>query len=298
MQKIKKVVSVLAAGTMLASMTAFSANAADEATIAQMQSTLDGMAVEQAEMSAEALAIAQTQEMLAEVQSDSKSFEYPYFNKYVGSNVAQTQHYLAAIPVYGQAFPDTGVGVYFYVNTNILPGSPVSKDNFKIGSGYVNGVQLNTVTSQTDDGERRRILVKFGRTSGSISATSELFSYKLGDEDSMNNAVNSEDHLCQLTASLQAPNSLVLNSNVSGQTFRKCVYARGDVNRDGQVTLDDSEGVLCYLVGTAYASRAENDGGYYDTIAFEMAADFNRDGEIDISDVVAINRRVTGQEGY
>lgn len=299
MKKIKKLVSALAAGAMLASMAAFPVSAADEAAVAEMQSALNEMVVTQEEMSADALAVAQAQEMLAEIQSTNESFTYPYYTKYATSGVANSQHYLGAIPTYGQLFPSDGIGVYFYVNTNIQPDSPNAMSNFMVGSGYKNGLNLiNPVTSSTETQNRRKILARFGIT-GSFTATSELFTYKLGDEHNMG-TVNSEQVLHKWTSKDDTTLSTLLESNVdSSYTFQKCVFARGDVNRDGQLTTDDSKGVLCYLVGTAEAART-GAGGYYDEIAFKMAADFDRDGDIDLSDVVGINRRIAvpDQEEY
>lgn len=296
MQKIKKVVSALAAGTMLASMTAFSANAADEATIAQMQSTLDGMAVAQGEMSANALAIAQTQEMLAAVENSSETYYYPYYDKYVTSGLADSQHYIAVFPSYGKNLPTGGFGVYLYSNANILPESPRDKSHIKIGSDYVNGLQLNSITVQSETQNRKRLLVNFGRTQ-SYSPMSTIFTYKLGGRDYMS-VVSSEYDLYVLTNPNPSNYTTRVPSTVDGCTFPMCVYARADVNRDGQVTADDSQAVLSYLVNLAEPYRGDEFGGCYDKLAFELAADFDGNGKIEITDVVGINRYINGLEEY
>ena len=64
----------------------------------------------------------------------------------------------------------------------------------------------------------------------------------------------------------------------------------GDVNHDGVLTEDDSTWILRKLVNSSDLEFTFSDGlTHYTKATSELVADFDQDGEIAISDVVALN---------
>ena len=225
---------------------------------------------------------------ITDSQSTNEIFYYPTFDEYSETSLSTTAHYLVAIPE--QTITST-TGFYFYINDNITKHTPNSND-ITIGTGYKGYASIASVSSSVYANSCKQIFVKLN-VKGTPSGNTEFFKYKFVDSEALAQAIDYESDLNTGTSRVKIKPDTVLYPNVGDKFAMKCIYSLGDVNRDGQVTLDDSKAVMSYNVHTAEADPARGDDGYYDTIAFKLAADFNEDGEIDIRDVVAINQYVT-----
>lgn len=274
MQKIKKIVSVLTAGTMLASMTAFSANAADETTIEeQVQSILDEVAAAPDEASANAIALARA----------SEPCHYPAYDSYVTNKLSPSQHYLAVIPEKGKMLT-SNLMVYFYLNTNIITSMPQVSD-FTLGYGYSGRASIGSVTSSSVSNGCRQVnvLVQVDKP-GTID--SAVFKYQLFPCS----VTSSEYSFHKYTSrTSDSPSSDILTAEDS-IVLQKCVYSLGDVDRDGDVDMDDAQSVMTYVAGLREKPAGRSDAeAYYDEMAFRLAADFNESGTVEWSDANAIS---------
>lgn len=223
-------------------------------------------------------------EMLSTVSIDEPFYYVPY-DSYDVYNVAPTEHFLAGIPLVNYALPSS-FGVYFYINTNIISNSPTSSSNFSICPAYDGYYSLGSISSSNFASSCKMIMARFSKI-GNTTAQSALFTYSLSGVEN-NTAVNSEYNLHQMTsASTTSPSSILVTN--TGDSMKKCVYALGDVDRDGDVDSEDVQAVQTYLLGLAYPDFGRNsEDSIYDQIAFELAADFNQDGTISIFDAVGM----------
>lgn len=217
--------------------------------------------------------------------SRSGTFYIPEYDSYDIYNLASTEHYLAALPTYGTSLPSS-FGVYFYINTNILPNSPTDSDLFTICPGYDGLASLGTVSSSTYSANCKRIFAKFTVISNPTNYSS-LFTYYLEGVEN-NNAVNSEYNLHQMTSPSSTNPSSILYTN-TGDTLVKSVFALGDVDRDGDVDYDDASAVQKYKLNNYAATSGRTTAeAAYDEAVFRLAADFNKDGQVNMADSVAI----------
>lgn len=274
MQKIKKIVSILAAGTMLASMTAFSANATDETTIKeQVQSILDEIAAAPDEASAAAIVVARS----------SEPCHYPVYDSYVTDKFSPSQHYLTVIPAKGEMLTSS-LKVNFYLNTNIISSMPKASD-FILGYGYSGCASIGSVTNSSVSNGCRKIVVPVN-ISKAATIDSAVFKYSLPLCD----AISSEyDFHCYTSESSLFPSSNIFTSR-DNVVLQKCVYSLGDVDRDGDVDADDVQSVMSYVAGLREKPAGRSDEeAYYDEMAFRLAADFNENGIVEMSDASGIN---------
>lgn len=260
---MKKVISILSALVMLSSMTAVSVNA--------IEATPEMLIIDQ---------------QIAQIMASADMFYYPAYDSYDTYNLAPTEHYLAAIPTNPTSLP-TSFGVYFYLNTNIAGTNPTATSHFTICGEYASFTNLGTVSSSTYTSSCKRILARFTK-SGNPSGVAPLFTYSLTGFES-NDAVNCEYDIHCYTSSNSNYPSTHLTTNTTGGSLEKCIYALGDVDRDGDLDADDSTAVLSYVVRMTAVSPGRESYADLDRIAFELAGDFNQDGDVDILDVTAIN---------
>lgn len=274
MQKIQKIVSVLAAGTMLASMTPFSANAADETAIEeQVQSILDEVAAAPDEASANAIALARA----------SEPCHYPAYDTYVTNKLSPTQHYLAVISAKGEMLT-SNLSVTLFLNTNILPTMPQASD-FILGYGYSSRASIGTVNNSNESDSCKKVVVPV-IINKAATIDSAVFKYPLP----LDRGVDSEvDYHFYTSRSPVAPSSDIFTSKGS-IVLQKCIYSLGDVDRDGDVDVDDVQSVMAYVAGLREIPGDRSDAeAYYDEMAFRLAADFNESGTVEWSDVSAMN---------
>lgn len=115
-----------------------------------------------------------------------------------------------------------------------------------------------------------------------------MFTYHLEGVENSSDAVGNEANLNGLTSeSILSPSSaLSTNTSIS---LLKSIYALGDVDRDGDVDNDDVAAVQKYVASLCEgaAGRTEEET-VYDKAVFLLAADFNRDGIVDMADAVGI----------
>lgn len=225
-----------------------------------------------------------TYEIISTLSSTDPFYYVPY-DSYDMYNVAPTEHFLTGIPLVNSALPSS-FGVYFYVNTNIISNNPTSSSNFSICPAYDGYYSLGSISSSNFAASCKMIMARFSKI-GNPTAQSALFTYSLSGVEN-NAAVNSEYNLHQMTSASTTSPSSILATN-TGDSLKKCVYALGDVDRDGDVDDEDVKAVQTYLLNLAYAAPGRSsEDSVYDKIAFELAADFNQDGTISIFDAVGM----------
>ena len=100
--------------------------------------------------------------------------------------------------------------------------------------------------------------------------------------------MNNEAQLNELTSRDEDYPLPILYTNKS-TSLKKSIYALGDVDRDGDVDNDDVAAVQKYVANLCEGAvgRTEDEKAY-DEAVFLLAADFNRDGIVDMSDAVGI----------
>ena len=266
------IATVMAISTAAVSGLSVTANAANEASDAELTKI-----AEQAVM-----------ENMAAIAKSSEPFYYPEYDSYDTMQLAPTEHYLVGLPVGNVSLPRS-LGVYFYFNTNILSdsSSPISASHFSICPGYEGYASFGTISSSTPSTAVKRIFARFN-VNGKPADYSPLFTYHLEGVENSSDAVGNEANLNGLTSeSILSPSSaLSTNTSIS---LLKSIYALGDVDRDGDVDNDDVAAVQKYVANLCEGAvgRTEEESAY-DKAVFLLAADFNRDGIVDISDAVGI----------
>ncbi len=266
------IATVMAISTAAVSGLSVTANAANEASDAELTKM-----AEQAVM-----------ENMAAIAKSSEPFYYPEYDSYDTMQLAPTEHYLVGLPVGNVSLPRS-FGVYFYLNTNILSdsSSPISASHFSICPGYEGYASFGTISSSTPSTAVKRIFARFN-VNGKSADYSPLFTYHLEGVENSSDAVGNEANLNGLTSeSILSPSSaLSTNTSIS---LLKSIYALGDVDRDGDVDNDDVAAVQKYVASLCEgaAGRTEEET-VYDKAVFLLAADFNRDGIVDMADAVGI----------
>lgn len=266
------IATVMAISTAAVSGLSVTANAANEASDAELTKI-----AEQAVM-----------ENMVAIAKSSEPFYYPEYDSYDTMQLAPTEHYLVGLPVGNVSLPRS-FGVYFYLNTNILSdsSSPISASHFSICPGYEGYASFGTISSSTPSTAVKRIFTRFN-VNGKSADYSPLFTYHLEGVENSSDAVGNEANLNGLTSeSILSPSSaLSTNTSIS---LLKSIYALGDVDRDGDVDNDDVAAVQKYVANLCEgaAGRTEEET-VYDKAVFLLAADFNRDGIVDMADAVGI----------
>ena len=142
----------------------------------------------------------------------------------------------------------------------------------------------------------RQIKTKWGVKMGFLGAetTDEkrdvIFRYQF-PEDLNDEILDSEYDLHKYTSHYTSSPSNVIGSNKSNVTMTKCLYALGDVDRDGNLGDDDLNLIMKGIVGLMVESNRST--STYDRLAFELAADCNEDGVIDILDTIRFNKLIS-----
>ena len=264
------IATVMAISTAAVSGLSVTANAANEASDAELTKI-----AEQAVM-----------ENMAAIAKSSEPFYYPEYDSYDTMQLAPTEHYLVGLPVGNVSLPRS-LGVYFYLNTNIVSDSPTASSLFSICSGYRGYASLGTVSSSITSTAVKSIFARF-IINGEPEGYSPLFTYYLEGVNSNNKAVDNEAELNKLTSQYKDYPLPILYTNKS-TSLKKSIYALGDVDRDGDVDNDDVAAVQKYVANLCEGAvgRTEEES-VYDKAVFLLAADFNRDGDVDISDAISI----------
>ena len=265
------IATIMAISTAAVGGLSVTANAANEASDAELTKM-----AEQAVM-----------ENMAAIAKSSEPFYYPEYDSYDTMQLAPTEHYLVGLPVGNVSLPRS-LGVYFYVNTNIVSDTPIASSLFSICPGYEGYASFGTISSSTPSTAVKRIFARF-TINGKSEEYSPLFTYHLEGVENLTEILDSEADLDGFTSESTLAPSSVLTTNKSSIILRKSVYALGDVDRDGDVDNDDVAAVQKYVADLCEGAvgRTEDEKAY-DKAVFLLAADFNRDGIVDISDAVGI----------
>ena len=265
------IATIMAISTAAVGGLSVTANAANEASDAELTKI-----AEQAVM-----------ETMAAIAKSSEPFYYPEYDSYDTMQLAPTEHYLVGLPVGNVSLPRS-LGVYFYVNTNIVSDTPIASSLFSICPGYEGYASFGTISSSTPSTAVKRIFARF-TINGKSEEYSPLFTYHLEGVENLTEILDSEADLDGFTSESTLAPSSVLTTNKSSIILRKSVYALGDVDRDGDVDNDDVAAVQKYVANLCEGAvgRTEDEKAY-DKAVFLLAADFNRDGIVDISDAVGI----------
>ena len=173
------------------------------------------------------------------------------------------------------------------VNTNILTDNPIASKYYTVCPGYEGLAAIGTISSSTATSSIKNIFVRLNIW-GKPTGYSPLFVYHLEGVENNNGVLNELDVHKMTSWSSNAPSSELL-TNDSNITLKKSIYALGDVDRDGDVDNDDVAAVQKYVAGLCKGAvgRTEEES-VYDKAVFLLAADFNRDGIVDMSDAVGI----------
>ena len=218
----------------------------------------------------------------AVADSDSEKAEYVQYYKRVNNAIAPTQHYLAVLNGSQKLSSNQSLQASFYLNTNVLNGYD-DTTNYRYDE---NLLTFFTPSSSYATDTSRQIKTTWNIKSA-ISANKVFMCYKLPETKVLIDvAVTSEYILHCKTSEYDTPSDSI-KTNKSGVLMAKCIYARGDVNRDGKVNADDSNLIMKYVAMLMVESNRTTSN--YDKLAFELAGDFKEDGGIDILDVIAIN---------
>ncbi|MDE6707133.1 MAG: hypothetical protein K2K06_03745 [Oscillospiraceae bacterium] len=222
----------------------------------------------------------------AVADSDSEPAEYVAYNKRVSNAIAPTQHYLAVLNGSKAISTNQTLQISFYLNSNVLDGYS-DKSNYKYDKSLLT---LSSIASSTATNSSRQIRTTWNPLDEiiTIPANQAFMCYILPTTSTLvdDKGIASEYTLdCKTSMNDSPSNSIVVNQ--SGISMVKCIYALGDVNRDGKVTTEDSGLVMKYIVKLMV--EANRSTSNYDKLAFELAGDFKEDGGIDILDVIAIN---------
>ena len=276
MQKIKKLVSVLAAGVMLTSIAGLSANATDETTAVTMESVLE-------ELNAGTLTIEQAEEMLSVGQVRSAPFYYVPYDTYLKNALSTSPHYLAVVPKQGTTF-ESSLNISFYLNANIVESTPTAS-NLILGKRYVGHASVKSVTPGKNSNGYREFIANVSFPE-KCSIDYALFTYELP----FSNAIASEYDFDRYTSWRGIPSSDIYTGDDS-ITFKKCVYSMGDVDRDGDVDKDDQQKIGDFVVGLGRNDpNRTTEESYYDAMAFRLAADIDGSGMVELADAVAVTK--------
>lgn len=225
------------------------------------------------------------------LQNTNETYEYVPFNQYADTDpvtyeglLAPTQHYLAVFTNQSLS-SNLNLRVYFYLNTNIDNG-------FSNTSNYIydtSKLSLINIPSSVSVNNGARKVNTYWHTNASFNQNELFFRYKLIHPINQE-IVDSELELHRYTNETYSSSPTdEIKTNKNNISMTKCIYALGDANRDGKITNDDSILVMSYIAGNMTASSSSS-YPEYDELAFELAADFDQNNQINILDVISINQ--------
>lgn len=292
MKTVKKIVGLLSALTMLAPAAVLPASAEveiqDSVSVAVSEVSLELDALE----GAGTITAEEAQELMdsfASIQSADTTYTYPSYTTYAELAISPTTHYLVAMVDEGATL---GQGsIRFFLNANLGYTNCEDLSLFTFGKEYTNSRITKIGSAPTIYPTIREVTIAVTPSPKSASSTSALFTYNLGKFDGLKPPV-SEYQLHQYTSPDPTANPLSTALMCGGgYHLEKGLYSLGDVDRDGDVDNDDVTLIMNDIVGNVTVSGSE-----YDKVVFKLAADVDFNGEVDILDVIAINRYLNGKE--
>lgn len=228
------------------------------------------------------------------------SFYYAPYNSYSATNLADTTHYigvLTANPNSTGATPSTVSSgtIYLDVNANILEDSYAALGLFTVGTDYESIFTPTKVTVQSLSAQRTRLRLT-ATVNGSYNEITDLVRYKLVFSEDADITCPTE---AALLTELTIENGATDVISATNAYFTKCVYALGDLNRDGSVDSNDSSIMESFMVslGAPNPSRSEKEQ-QCDVVAFGLAADCNQDNVVNLFDAIYLNHHLADPENY
>lgn len=216
---------------------------------------------------------------LEQLQTRDTTYVYPEFTSYSDSHIAATTQHLA---VFNAASLQS---CYFnmYVNKNLTTNSPSSTTYYK-PTNRIDSADLSYSTSTYS------LYRPHAAISGSLPAYSLIYDFAIGK----NTGADSQYDLFASFSS-DSNNPTITITNTRGVTTYKCVYAKADGNRDGQITSADVDIVLAYVTENITAGSGRTTAeATFDEMAFIAACDCNGDGNVTITDVITISQVANG----
>lgn len=216
------------------------------------------------------------------------NFSYPYYSL---TDFADGEHFMAVIDTNPSVPKDHNFDIYYKSNTS-LPGYAKSTGveyNGKVFKtalyAYFNNYDYTPTSSDISNcGDYKGIVTAFA-TKGISGYTSPALLMAYGFDKKK--SIYSEHDFRSLFATKEYKLSDV-KKDTTGLAFE--TVSIGDVNHDGVLTEDDSTWILRKLVNSSDLEFTFSDGlTHYTKATSELVADFDQDGEIAISDVVALN---------
>ncbi len=292
--KFKKLfAALLAVATLTAGMSSMAVNAEESVDMAALSDAAANVGVAEevdalingGQLSeADAAMLAQA---LAAAEDNSEPFYYEHYDK-LATRIPMLKN--GTVAQHGVAFMNIQEteSCYFrlYLNKNYDSNDATSAENYGSIAGNVSVTPLGNLSIENTVNSRC-YRVYLG-VEGSIPAYSNTFYYLLSSDFGK---LKNEKQVFLYTQ--KDPNAGMITNyddEDNEYVFKKCIFVRGDVNRDGVIDNTDSDLILKEIVklGKPDPNRSANNGKL-DQQTFRLAADYNGDGDVDIMDVIGVN---------
>lgn len=293
MKKTSRLLAALiAAAALTAGMGSMMANAEDSMAALSDAAANVGIAEEVDALIAEEQLSAEEASMLTQMLTEADDSEPVYYENY--DKLASVIAFMPGVTdgtlaQHGVAYLSGGTikscYIRFFVNKNVVDNNLTDLNNYFAPESNVDITAVQNLSSE-DTPSLRCYRVYLG-VNGSIPAGTTAFYYLLSP--TLAN-VTSEEELYSYTQQNPKYNSTAVTDEKGNYRFKRCLFARGDVNRDGVVDSTDSYLILKEVVQLAEPAPGRSVlNGKLDRQAFRLAADFDGDGDVDILDVTRLN---------
>lgn len=215
------------------------------------------------------------------VTDTTSNSDFVAYNLYQG-NMAHTSRHIAYLTT--TSFTSSpSFNVIFNMNQNIDNNGATVQSNYHTFYNNITATPLGEVPElATYLTHAYKVNISI---SGNLSANKCLFYYSFSPNANFANIITNSD----LNASTGAETIYTIATpSYSSVPLKKCIFAKGDVDRNGIINSFDSLQVMKYSAGLLQ-------GNALDEEAFRLAADCNNDGQINSSDVELINKYILGK---
>ncbi|MGN1224055.1 MAG: dockerin type I repeat-containing protein [Ruminococcus sp.] len=241
--------------------------------------------------------------------STETSFYYAPYDSYSETSLANSTHYIAVLTANPSSTSTDPVplrnsqNIYFYLNANLMAGNYANPSNVIAGYDYSNYITVGSsyVTTINNDCVRLSVGVS---TSDNASVITDAVRYKMNFAEGGMASIGGEDGASEATLNAETSpdyeeDDITIDTSIRGLKFTKCLYALGDLNRDGSVDSNDSSIMESFMVnlGAPNPSRSEKEQ-QCDVVAFGLAADCNQDNVVNLFDAIYLNHHLADPENY
>ena len=224
---------------------------------------------------------------------------YPSYNEYEKTRLCATKHYFAIITKSG-ILPKTILSVTYHMHNKLF--SPTGNYQYAKSITY----DLHAPSS-SDNGDgiwaiSEKWTVPLG---GNVGMYGSCMRYELPvfTANASGAGIGSEYALhCYTSSSISSPSASIGWKVEDGDKTRdyalvKCVYALGDVDRNGFVDTIDTLNITKNINHLLFEASLNSTtvASSYNEAAFNLAADVNLDETVDMKDVEEINKYILGQ---